>query len=48
MAAVLILDDRIVTRRYGRYLRGSLPEAPFVKGSWDDVMRRVRAFYDEA
>ena len=43
--AVLLLDDRIVTRRYGRYLRASLPEAPFVKGAWTDVRRRVAAFY---
>jgi ATP-dependent DNA helicase DinG len=45
--AVLILDDRIVTKRYGRYLRGSLPDAPLVKGAWEDVKRRVRAFYEE-
>ena len=43
--AVLILDDRIVTRRYGRYLRDSLPDAPLVKGAWSDVERRVRDFY---
>ncbi len=45
--AVLILDDRIVSKRYGRYLRESLPDAPFVKGAWTDVRRRVAAFYDE-
>jgi len=45
--AVLILDDRIVTKRYGRYLRDSLPEAPLVKGAWSDVHRRLRAFYDQ-
>jgi len=44
--AVLILDDRIITRRYGRYLRDSLPEAPIVKGAWSDVERRLRAFYE--
>ncbi len=42
---VLILDDRLVTRRYGRYLRASLPDAPLVKGPWSDVRPRVRAFY---
>ncbi|KPJ74669.1 MAG: hypothetical protein AMS19_15080 [Gemmatimonas sp. SG8_23] len=46
--AVLMLDDRILTRRYGRYLRESLPEAPLVKGAWVDVVRRVRAFYGES
>ncbi len=43
--AVLILDDRLVTKRYGRYLRDSLPEAPFLKGPWAEVQRRVRTFY---
>ena len=43
--AVLILDDRIVTKRYGRYLRDSLPDAPLVKGAWSDVERRIRGFY---
>jgi ATP-dependent DNA helicase DinG len=42
---VLVLDDRLVTRRYGRYLRASLPPAPLVKGAWTDVGLRVRAFY---
>lgn len=42
---VLILDDRFVTKRYGRYLQGSLPDAPLVKGAWVDVRRHVRAFY---
>ena len=31
--AVLLLDDRIVAKRYGRYLRDSLPDAPFIKGA---------------
>ena len=43
--AVLVLDDRIVTKRYGRYLRESLPDAPLVKGAWTDVRRRLEAFY---
>lgn len=42
---VLILDDRLVTKRYGRYLRDSLPDAPLVKGIWSDVERKVRDFY---
>ncbi|MGD8319642.1 MAG: helicase C-terminal domain-containing protein [Gemmatimonadota bacterium] len=45
--AVLVLDDRLVTRRYGRYLRDSLPDAPLVKGPWQEVMRRLRTFYGE-
>jgi ATP-dependent DNA helicase DinG len=45
--AVILLDDRIVTKRYGRYLRDSLPEVPLVRGLWSDVERRLRAFYGE-
>ena len=43
--AVLMLDDRILRKRYGRYLRDSLPGAPVVKGPWVEVERRVRSFY---
>ncbi|MDZ7779415.1 MAG: helicase C-terminal domain-containing protein [Gemmatimonadota bacterium] len=42
---VIVLDDRLVTRRYGGYLRSSLPPAPLVKGAWHDVERRIGAFY---
>jgi ATP-dependent DNA helicase DinG len=42
---VVVLDDRLVTRRYGRYLRASLPPAPLVKGAWSDVLRRIEDFY---
>tara|TARA_B100000405_G_scaffold264860_1_gene201685 strand:- start:43 stop:1581 length:1539 start_codon:yes stop_codon:yes gene_type:complete len=43
--AVLILDDRIVRRRYGRYLQDSLPPAPIVRGPWPDVEERLRDFF---
>ncbi len=43
--AVVLLDDRILTRKYGRYLRESLPPAPLVKGPWWEVERRLRHFY---
>jgi ATP-dependent DNA helicase DinG len=46
--AVVVLDDRIVSKRYGRYLRESLPDAPLVKGPWDEVRTRLRRFYDVA
>ena len=46
--AVLILDDRLITKRYGRYLRESLPDAPLVKGIWTDVRRKLQDFYDQA
>jgi hypothetical protein len=44
---VLLLDDRVVTRRYGRYLRDSLPDTPLLKGPWHEVMRRLEDFYEE-
>jgi ATP-dependent DNA helicase DinG len=43
--AVVLLDDRILTRRYGRYLRQSLPDAPLIKGPWWEVENRLRQFY---
>ncbi len=43
--AVLILDDRILTRRYGPYLRQSLPPAPLAKGLWQELKRTLEAFY---
>ena len=46
--AVVLLDDRILRKRYGRYLIDSLPGAPIVKGTWDDVERSVRRFYQGA
>lgn len=41
---VAILDSRILTRRYGTYLRSSLPDAPLVKGLAADVGRRMEDF----
>ena len=43
--AVLLLDKRILTKRYGRYLRDSLPPAPLTRGAWRDVDRRLEEFY---
>ena len=43
--AVLLLDRRILTRRYGSYLRRSLPPAPLVKGRWEEVRRVLERFY---
>ena len=42
---VVLLDDRMLRKRYGRILRDSLPPMPLVKGPWDEVRRRVQAFY---
>jgi ATP-dependent DNA helicase DinG len=43
--AVLILDSRILTRKYGPFLRQSLPETPFTKGIWPDLRRGLEEFY---
>lgn len=43
--AVVLLDDRILRKRYGRYLRDSLPDAPLAKGPWDEVEGVIRRFY---
>ena len=45
--AVVLLDDRLVTRKYGHYLRNSLPGPTLIKGAWSDVQRRLKAFYSE-
>ena len=42
---VVILDDRLVTKRYGRYLRESLPRVPTVKGAWSDLRHHLASFY---
>lgn len=44
---VLLLDSRILTRRYGRVLRSALPPAPLVKGPWNEVRMRLEAFYQQ-
>ena len=43
--AILILDDRIVRKKYGAYLRESLPPAPLRKGPWNDLIRCLKEFY---
>lgn len=45
--SVVILDDRILRKRYGLYLRDSLPSAPLTRGSWPEVARALGRFYDE-
>lgn len=44
---VLILDDRILTRKYGAFLRQSLPPAPLAKGIWTDLRRGLEEFYSD-
>jgi ATP-dependent DNA helicase DinG len=43
--AVVLLDDRVLTRRYGSYLVDSLPPAPLQRGDWAELRTRLRDFY---
>lgn len=43
--AVLILDDRLLAKRYGRHLLDALPPMPLVRGRWAEVRGRVENFY---
>ena len=43
--SVVMLDDRILRKRYGAYLRGSLPPAPLLKGPWCELTPALRLFY---
>jgi ATP-dependent DNA helicase DinG len=45
---VIIGDQRIVTKRYGRGLLEALPPARRVIGRWSAVVDRVRDFYENA
>lgn len=45
--AVLLLDDRLLTRRYGRTIREALPPMPLVQGPWEEVKVRVAEVYGE-
>jgi len=43
--AVVILDGRLLSRSYGRYLIGSLPPARLLTGSWAECRAELDAFY---
>ena len=45
--AVVILDDRLVRKRYGRDFLAALPPMPLVKGRWREVKGRVEDFYKQ-
>ena len=45
--AVLILDDRLLTKRYGRDLLDTLPPMPLARGRWGEVKEQVRVFYNQ-
>lgn len=43
--AVVLLDDRLLTRRYGRTIREALPPMPLYRGPWEEVRQRAGEFY---
>ncbi|MCY4572491.1 MAG: hypothetical protein OXF01_06780 [Gemmatimonadetes bacterium] len=43
--AVVLLDDRLLTRRYGRTIREALPPMPLFRGPWDQVRQHMGEFY---
>jgi ATP-dependent DNA helicase DinG len=43
--AIVLLDDRVLSKRYGRVLLDSLPPTPVLKGPWGEVALRLREFY---
>lgn len=45
VGAVLLLDRRIVTKRYGAVMLEGLPPAARVVGAWDDVRGEVEEFF---
>lgn len=38
---VIVLDDRIISKRYGRYFLKALPITSYYQGSTDDVLQRI-------
>ena len=42
---VVLLDDRILRKRYGRVMLQTLPPMPLVKGPWAHAKQHVEAFY---
>ena len=43
--AAVILDRRVLEKSYGRYFIDSLPPAPVHRGTWEDMLVELRAFY---
>ena len=45
VGAVLLLDRRVVTKRYGTMMREGLPPAATAVGNWTDVRRALEEFF---
>jgi ATP-dependent DNA helicase DinG len=43
--AVVILDERLLSKTYGRYFLASLPPAPLIHGSWQELRPQLQEFY---
>lgn len=46
--AVLLLDHRLHSRRYGRALLDSLPDTPVLRGEWERIRPGLAEFYARA
>ena len=44
---VVILDDRLLTKRYGRNLLDALPPMPLARGRWRELKGKVEEFHDK-
>src|SRR5216110_3845964 len=45
VGAVVLLDRRVVTKRYGTMIREGLPPAARAIGNWPEVRREVEEFF---
>ncbi|MGH7537006.1 MAG: helicase C-terminal domain-containing protein, partial [Gemmatimonadales bacterium] len=45
VGAVILLDRRVVTKRYGSMVLGGLPRASRVVGNWEDVRSACEEFF---
>ncbi len=43
---VLLLDHRLLSKRYGRVIRDALPPMPLVEGPWERLKPALARFYD--
>ena len=43
---ILIMDQRVFTRQYGKVFLKSLPELELFSGKMDEVIHRIKLFYD--
>ena len=41
----MILDPRLLSKGYGRFFLSSLPPAPLITGTWQQLREQLRTFY---